>query len=63
MFVSTNAKKCPTVKLVTFNNEKTLCWGKTKAENKRDHGDRNNYFKTVKHFTINLSKLTGKCMN
>ena len=32
-------------KLVTFNNEKTLCWGKTKAENKRDHGDRNNYFK------------------
>ena len=32
-------------KLVTFNNDKTLCWGKTKAENKRDHGDRNNYFK------------------
>ena len=32
-------------KLVTFNNEKTLCWGKTKAKNKRDHGDRNNYFK------------------
>ena len=32
-------------KLVTFNNDKTLCWGKTKAENKRDHSDRNNYFK------------------
>jgi hypothetical protein len=32
-------------KLVTFNNDKTLCWGKTEAENKRDHSDRNNYFK------------------
>ena len=32
-------------KLVTFNNDKTLCWGKSKAENKREHGDRNNYFK------------------
>ena len=32
-------------KLVTFNNDKTLCWGKSTAANKREHGDRNNYFK------------------
>ena len=35
----------PACKLVTFNNAETLCWGKSVAENKRDHGDRNNYFK------------------
>ena len=31
-------------KLVTFNNEKTLCWGKSTTGG-RAHGDRNNYFK------------------
>ena len=35
----------PACKLVTFNNAETLCWGKSVAENKRDHGNRNNYFK------------------
>ena len=38
-------KEMSNCKLVTFNNDKTLCWGKSKAENKREHGDRNNYFK------------------
>ena len=31
-------------KLVTFNNDKTLCWGKSTTGGHR-HGDRNNYFK------------------
>jgi len=31
-------------KLVTFNNENTLCWGKSSTGG-REHGDRNNYFK------------------
>ena len=31
-------------KLVTFNNDKTLCWGKSSTGG-HDHGDRNNYFK------------------
>ena len=31
-------------KLVTFNNEKTLCWGKSTTGGSA-HGDRNNYFK------------------
>ena len=35
----------PACKLVTFNNAETHCWGKYAAENKRDHNDRNNYFK------------------
>ena len=35
----------PACKLVTFNNAETQCWGKYAAENKRDHNDRNNYFK------------------
>ena len=41
-------EKCtdlPACKLVTFNNAETHCWGKYAAENKRDHNDRNNYFK------------------
>lgn len=41
----TKCKEMSNCKLVTFNNDKTLCWGKSKAENKREHGDRNNYFK------------------
>ena len=32
-------------KLVTFNKAKTLCWGKKVANNRREHGDRFNYFK------------------
>jgi hypothetical protein len=35
----------PNCKLVTFNNIHSLCWGKSAANNKRKHGDRNNYFK------------------
>ena len=35
----------PACKLVTFNNAETLCWGKSAANNKKTHGDRNNYFK------------------
>jgi len=35
----------PTCKLVTFNNAETLCWGKSAANNKKTHDDRNNYFK------------------
>ena len=38
-------KEMSNCKLVTFNNDKTLCWGKSKAENKMAHGDRFNYFK------------------
>lgn len=38
-------KEMSNCKLVTFNNDKTLCWGKSTAANKRAHGDRNNYFK------------------
>jgi hypothetical protein len=38
-------KEMSNCKLVTFNNDKTLCWGKSTAANKRSHGDRNNYFK------------------
>ena len=38
-------KEMSNCKLVTFNNDKTLCWGKSTAANKREHGDRNNYFK------------------
>jgi|SRR6056300_1020913 len=41
-------KKCNDMsncKLVTFNNAKTLCWGKSRAANKKPRGDRNNYFK------------------
>ena len=38
-------KEMSNCKLVTFNNDKTLCWGKSTAANKRGHGDRNNYFK------------------
>lgn len=41
----TKCKEMSNCKLVTFNNDKTLCWGKSKAENKMTHGDRNNYFK------------------
>ena len=41
----TKCKEMSNCKLVTFNNDKTLCWGKSKAENKMAHGDRNNYFK------------------
>src|SRR6056300_1584847 len=32
-------------KLVTFNKAKTLCWGKKAAANRKNHGDRFNYFK------------------
>lgn len=38
-------KEMSNCKLVTFNNDKTLCWGKSTAANKMTHGDRNNYFK------------------
>ena len=38
-------KEMSNCKLVTFNNDKTLCWGKSTAANKREHGHRNNYFK------------------
>lgn len=41
----TKCKEMSNCKLVTFNNDKTLCWGKSTAANKRAHGDRNNYFK------------------
>jgi hypothetical protein len=41
----TKCKEMSNCKLVTFNNDKTLCWGKSKAENKMAHGDRFNYFK------------------
>lgn len=41
----TKCKEMSNCKLVTFNNDKTLCWGKSTAANKREHGDRNNYFK------------------
>ena len=41
----TKCKEMSNCKLVTFNNDKTLCWGKSTAENKMEHGDRNNYFK------------------
>lgn len=38
-------KSMNTCKFVTFNNDKTLCWGKNKMGEGTKHNDRMNYFK------------------